>query len=71
MHGGGGDLFTNITSVTSNEMNLNIEDLFPSGDNGGCWGANSNFNIYKDLPAIPTSGINHNFFQQLYVHIIE
>nr|MBA2423533.1 hypothetical protein [Chitinophagales bacterium] len=71
MHGGGGDLFTNIVNVTSNEMNISVENLFPSGEDGGYWGANSKFNIYKDLTTIPASGMNHNFFQQLYKDIIE
>jgi len=71
MHGGGADLFANIINVTSNEMNLNVEDRFPDGDNGGYWGANSNFNIHQNLNSIPDSGMNHNFFQQLYENTIE
>lgn len=70
-HGGGSDLFANTISVTSNEMTLNVEQRFPSGEFGGYWGANSNFDIYQDLTDIPSSGINHNFFQQLYQNIIE
>lgn len=71
MHGGSADLFDNIISVSSNEMNLNVEERFPGGGDGGYWGANSNFNIYQDLRDIPDSGMNHNFFQQVYLNTIE
>ncbi|MGB3074452.1 MAG: MopE-related protein [Chitinophagales bacterium] len=70
-HGGGSDLFSGITTVSSNEMNLNLEFLFPNGDNGGFWGANSTYDIYKKQNTVPASGINNNFFQQMYKATID
>jgi predicted esterase len=71
LHGGGDDLFANILNVTSNEMNLTLEQLFPGGASAGYWGANSNFNIYEETNDIPATGTNNNFFQQLYNSIID
>lgn len=65
-HGGGNDFFAGITQVLQDEINLNIEQLFPSGEITGYWGGNSGYNIYKKEIMIPSSGINYNYFQERY-----
>ncbi|MBX7108731.1 MAG: hypothetical protein K1X61_08810 [Chitinophagales bacterium] len=70
-HGGGTDFFANIAQVTSDEMNLNIEQLFPSGAISGYWGGNSGYNIYTKEMFVPVSGINYNYYQARYRSTID
>nr|MBP9884016.1 hypothetical protein [Chitinophagales bacterium] len=70
-HGGGTDFFAQIATTVSNAVNLNIESILPSGISGEYWGSNSGFNLFYKNEEIPASGVNHNYFQQLYKHTID
>jgi hypothetical protein len=70
-HGGGTDFFAQIATTVSNAINLNLETILPSGISGEYWGSNSGFNLFYKNEAIPTSGVNHNYFQQVYKHTID
>lgn len=70
-HGGGTDFFAQIASTVSNAINLHIENILPSGNSGEYWGSNSGYNLFYKNDEIPTSGVNHNYFQQLYKHTLD
>ena len=71
-HGGGADFLYNITSVVSDEINLNPEHFLPGGDNSSWWGANENFDVFHSdsNQTPPSSGINYNFCQQQISRLI-
>ncbi|MCS6917231.1 MAG: MopE-related protein [Chitinophagales bacterium] len=46
-HAGGGTFLTNITNVKSTELNLGVEDYFPSGESSGWIGSNEQYDAFK------------------------
>jgi hypothetical protein len=73
LHPGGSDFTWTITTVSGDEINLNLEDESPGGDSFGQWGANENYDTYKlnedNVP--PVSGTNYNFIQLRLNNILD
>ncbi len=65
-HAGGSDFLSTGLVPSADEIVLNPEDYFPSGNNAAWWGSNENFDLFNDennkVP--PVTGIDYNYMHR-------